>query len=161
MTLSTFDAKSVLASKEASSSQHPSIEVDLGVEPDVVCLGNLARISLIYFFENREFTPFGRLERESDPHNNNHTKYVLDDYKMKQWNLCNYKCTATYNLFLTNQLVVESNPRDEDVGDDEDKLRNIARDNAQEQENKFDEMVPFSAIIEFLIKIYPDFLQMN
>ena len=41
MTLSTFDAKSVLASKEASSSQQPSIEVDLGVEPDVVCLGNL------------------------------------------------------------------------------------------------------------------------
>ena len=49
MTLSTFDAKSVLASKEASSSQHPSVEVDLGVEPDVVCLGNLARITLIYF----------------------------------------------------------------------------------------------------------------
>ena len=69
MTLSTFDAKSVLASKEASSSQQPSIEVDLGVEPDVVCLGNL--------------------------------------------------------------LLVESNPRDEDVGNDDDKLRDIARDNAQ------------------------------
>ena len=69
MTLSTFDAKSVLASEEAVSSQLPSTEVDLGVEPDVVCLGNL--------------------------------------------------------------LLVESNPRDEDVGSDADKLRDIARDNAQ------------------------------
>ena len=69
MTLSTFDAKSVLASEEAVSSQLPSTEVDLGVEPDVVCLGNL--------------------------------------------------------------LLVESNPRDEDVGNDADKLRDIARDNAQ------------------------------
>ena len=69
MTLSTFDAKSVLASEEAVSSQLPSTAVDLGVEPDVVCLGNL--------------------------------------------------------------LLVESNPRDEDVGSDADKLRDIARDNAQ------------------------------
>ena len=69
MTLSTFDAKSVLASEESVSSQLPSAEVDLGVEPDVVCLGNL--------------------------------------------------------------LLVESNPRDEDVGNDADKLRDIARDNAQ------------------------------
>ena len=61
MTLSTFDAKSVLASKEASSSQHPSVEVDLGVEPDVVCLGNLARITLIYLE-----TQFCRLKTKFD-----------------------------------------------------------------------------------------------
>ena len=35
------------------------------------------------------------------------------------------------SIFLTLQLLVESNPRDEEVGNDDDKLRDIARDNAQ------------------------------
>ena len=38
------------------------------------------------------------------------------------------------SIFLTLQLLVESNPRDEEVGNDDDKLRDIARDNAQERQ---------------------------